>query len=291
MTELLLGLLVHGLITGTMYAAVALGLTLTYGIMGILNFAHGEMLMVGSYVAYVLVTRYQVSFPVAALGAMAAVALLAFVIERSTFRFARGEHLNGLVISLGLIAILQNSSLAIWGADPLSIPPPLPQIIEFAGTGVGLQRLLATVITLVLLAALMLFLKLTSFGKAIRATAQNPAVASIFGIRINRVISITFALGATLAALMGAFVGTIYTLTPFMGGLPALKAFVVVILGGLGSVGGAIVAGLLLGVVESFGGAFVSSAFRDGFGFAMLIAVLLIRPWGLFGRRPERDEL
>jgi len=291
MSELLFGLFLHGLITGTMYAAVALGLTLTYGIMGILNFAHGEMLMVGSYVAYLLVTQYHASFAVAALGAMAAVAALAFIIERSTFRFARSEHLNGLVISLGLIAILQNSALAIWGADPLSIPPPFPQIIELAGTGIGLQRLLATVITLILLAGLVLFLRLTSLGKAIRATAQNPAVASIFGIRVNRVISITFALGAALAALMGAFVGTIYTLTPFMGGLPALKAFVVVILGGLGSVGGAIVAGLLLGVVESFGGAFISSAFRDGFGFAMLIAVLLVRPWGLFGQRPERDEM
>jgi branched-chain amino acid transport system permease protein len=290
-SDLVVALLVHGLTTGTMYAAVALGLTLTYGIMGILNFAHGEMLMVGSYVAYVLVTRYYASFPVAAIGAMAVVALLAFVIERSTFRFARSEHLNGLVISLGLIAILQNSALAIWGADPLSIPPPLPQIIEFAGTGIGLQRLVAAVITLALLVVLVLFLKLTALGKAIRATAGFWAVASIFGIRVNRVISITFVLGAALAALMGAFVGTIYTLTPFMGGLPALKAFVVVILGGLGSVGGAIVAGLLLGVVESFGGAFISSAFRDGFGFAMLIAVLLVRPWGLFGQRPERDEM
>jgi branched-chain amino acid transport system permease protein len=290
MFEFVVGLLIHGLITGSMYAAVALGLTLTYGIMGILNFAHGEMLMVGSYVAYVLVTRYHQSFPIAAAGAVAGVALLALVIERTTFRFARGEHLNGLVISLGLIAILQNSALAVWGADPLSIPPPLPQIVEFAGTGVGLQRLVASGVTLALIVGVMLFLKLTSLGKAIRATAQNPAVASIFGIKANRVISITFALGAALAALVGAFVGTIYTLTPFMGGLPALKAFVVVILGGLGSVGGAVLAGLLLGVVESFGGAFVSSAFRDGFGFAVLIGVLLFRPWGLFGQRPERDE-
>ena len=274
-----------------MYAAVALGLTLTYGIMGILNFAHGEMLMVGSYVAYVLVTHYQASFFVAALGAMAAVGILAFVIERSTFRFARSEHLNGLVISLGLIAILQNSALAIWGADPLSIPPPFPQIVEFAGTGIGLQRLLACAVTLALIGSLMLFLRFTPFGKAIRATAQNPAVASIFGIKVNRVISITFVLGAVLAALVGAFIGTIYTLTPFMGGLPALKGFVVVILGGLGSVRGAILAGLLLGVVESFGGALISSAFRDGFGFAVLIAVLLVRPWGLFGQRPERDEM
>jgi branched-chain amino acid transport system permease protein len=288
--EFLLGLLVHGVITGSMYAAVALGLTLTYGIMGILNFAHGEMLMVGSYVAYVLVTRYQQSFAVAAVGAIVVVAALALIIERTTFRFARSEHLNGLVISLGLIAILQNSALAVWGADPLSIPPPLPQIIEFAGTGVGLQRLVASAVTLVLIVAVMLFLKLTPLGKAIRATAQNPAVASIFGIKANRIISITFVLGAALAALVGAFIGTIYTLTPFMGGLPALKGFVVVILGGLGSVGGAVIAGLLLGVVESFGGALVSSAFRDGFGFAMLILVLLVRPWGLFGQRPERDE-
>src|SRR6266508_4906546 len=111
-----------------------------------------------------------------------------------------GLGLHGLII--GIIAILQNSALAIWGADPLSIPPPFPQIIELAGTGIGLQRLLATVITLILLAGLVLFLRLTSLGKAIRATAQNPAVASIFGIRVNLVISITFALGAALAALM-----------------------------------------------------------------------------------------
>ena len=138
MFEFVVGLLIHGLITGSMYAAVALGLTLTYGIMGILNFAQG---------------------------AMVGVALLALVVERTTFRFARGEHLNGLVISLGLIAILQNSALAIWGADPLSIPPPLPQIVEFAGTGVGLQRLVASGVTLALIVAVMLFLKVTSLGK------------------------------------------------------------------------------------------------------------------------------
>ncbi len=290
MSSLLLDLVIHGLVTGSIYATVALGLTLTYGVMGILNFAHGELLMVGAYVAYVLVTGYGVNFLVATLAAMAAVALLAVLIERTTFRFARNEHLNGLVISLGLIAILQNLALARWGADPLSIPPPLPQIVDIFGVTIGLQRIVVFGLTVGLIGLFMAFLRFTTLGKAIRATAQSPTVASILGIRVNRVISLAFAMGAGLAALAGALIGTIYNLTPYMGGLPAMKAFVVVILGGLGSVGGAIIAGFLLGVAESLGGGLISSAFKDGFGFAALIVVLLTRPWGLFGFRPEREE-
>lgn len=282
--------MIHGLITGSLYATVALGLTLTYGIMGILNFAHGDLLMVGAYVAYLLVTRYGVNFLLATVAAMLAVAGLALVIERTTFRFARHEHLNGLVISLGLIAILQNLALAGWGADPLSIPPPFPQIVGVFGVTIGLQRVVAFALTVGLIVLFMVFLKATRLGKAIRGTAQNATVASILGIRVNTVISLTFAAGAGLAAMAGALIGTIYNLTPYMGGVPAMKAFVVVILGGLGSVGGAIVAGFLLGIVESLGGGLISSAFKDGFGFVALILVLLLRPWGLFGLRPERDE-
>ena len=291
MLTLLLGLVIHGLVTGSMYAAVGLGLTLTYGIMGILNFAHGEMLMVGSYVAYVLVTNYKVNFLVATLGAMLFVTVLALIIERTTFRFARHEHLNGLVISLGLIAILQNLALARWGADPRSIPAPFPQILEIFDVTIGLQRVFAFGLTIGLLFVFMVFLKATKLGKAIRATAQNIDVASTLGIKGNRVMALTFATGSALAAMVGALIGTIYTLTPYMCGVPVMKGFVVVILGGLGSVGGSIVAGFLLGIVESFGAGFVSSAFKDGFGFVVLIAILLIRPWGLFGQRPEREEL
>lgn len=291
MLTLLWGLVIHGLVTGSIYAAVALGLTLTYGIMGILNFAHGELLMAGAYAAYVLVTGYKVNFLVATLAAMLFVAVLALIIERTTFRFARHEHLNGLVISLGLIAILQNLALAAWGADPRSIPPPFPQIVELFGVSIGLQRLVAFGISVGLILIFMVFLRVTRLGKAIRATAQNAQVASILGIKVNRVIALTFAMGSALAAMAGALIGTIYNLTPFMGGLPVMKGFVVVILGGLGSVGGSIVAGFLLGVVESLGGGFVSSAFKDGFGFVALIGILLIRPWGLFGPRPEREEL
>ncbi len=282
--------LVHGLVTGSMYAAVALGLTLTYGILGILNFAHGEMLMVGAYVAFVLTAR-EINFLLAALASTVVVGFLGWVIERTTFRYARHEHLNGLVVSLGLVAILQNIALAVWGADPLSIPPPLPRTLEIAGVRLGEQRLLAFGLTVGLIVLFSLFLKRARVGKAIRATAQNPAVAASLGIRTERVIAITFALSAALAGLVGALVGTIYTITPFMGGLPAMKGFVVMILGGLGSVGGSILAGFLVGVVESFGGGLVSSMFKDGFGFMALILILIFRPWGLFGQRPEREDV
>lgn len=282
--------LVHGLVTGSMYAAVALGLTLTYGILGILNFAHGEMLMVGAYVAFVLTAR-EINFLLAALASTVVVGFLGWVIERTTFRYARHEHLNGLVVSLGLVAILQNIALAVWGADPLSIPPPLPRTLEIAGVRLGEQRLLAFGLTVGLIVLFSLFLKRARVGKAIRATAQNPAVAASLGIRTERVIAITFALSAALAGLVGALVGTIYTITPFMGGLPAMKGFVVMILGGLGSVGGSILAGFVVGVVESFGGGLVSSMFKDGFGFMALILILIFRPWGLFGQRPEREDV
>lgn len=291
MLEQLGNFLVHGLVTGSMYAAVALGLTLTYGILGILNFAHGEMLMVGAYIAFVLTSQLGVNFLVAAVISMLAVGLLGWVIERTTFRFARHEHLNGLVISLGLVAILQNIALAIWGADPLSIPPPLPRTLEVWGIRIGEQRLLAFGLTVGLIILFSLFLKRTRLGKGIRATAQNAHVAATLGIRTERVVAVTFSLAAALAGLVGALIATIYTITPFMGGLPAMKGFVVMILGGLGSVGGSILAGFLVGVVESFGGGMISSIFKDGFGFVALILILIFRPWGLFGQRPEREDV
>jgi len=282
--------LVHGLITGSMYAAVALGLTLVYGIMGILNFAHGEILMVGAYLAFVLTEQLGVNFLAATAASTVAMALLGVIIERTTFRYARQEHLNGLVVSLGLAAILQNVALAVWGADPLSITPPLPHTLDLAGIRVGEQRLLAFVLTVGLIVAFSVFLKKTRLGKGIRATAENQEVAATLGIRTERIIVTTFSLSAALAGLVGALVGSIYTITPLMGGLPCMKGFVVMVLGGLGSVWGAILAGFLLGVVESFGGGMISSIFKDGFGFMALILILIFRPWGLFGNRPERED-
>jgi branched-chain amino acid transport system permease protein len=287
----MMNFLVYGLVTGSMYAAVALGLTLTYGILGILNFAHGEMLMVGAYLAYVLTSWGRVHFLIAAVAGALAVGFLGWIIERTTFRFARHEHLNGLVVSLGLVAILQNVALAIWGADPISIPPPFPRTLEFAGIRIGEQRLLTFGLTIGLIVLLSLFLKKTRLGKGIRATAQNPEVAASLGVRTERIVVITFSISTALAGLVGALVGAIYTITPFMGGFLAMKGFVVIILGGLGSVGGSIVAGLMLGVVESFGGGMVSSIFKDGFGFVALILILIFRPWGLFGQRPEREDI
>jgi branched-chain amino acid transport system permease protein len=282
--------LVHGLITGSMYAAVALGLTLVYGILGILNFAHGEILMIGAYVAFVLTAQLGVNFLLAVAASTLAMAILGIVIERTTFRYARHEHLNGLVISLGLAAILQNVALAVWGADPLSIIPLFPHTLDVAGVRVGEQRLLAFMLVVGLIVAFSLFLKKTRLGKGIRATAENPEVAATLGIRTERIIVATFSLSAGLAGLVGALIGSIYTITPLMGGLPCMKGFNVMVLGGLGSVWGAILAGFLLGVVESFGGGMISSIFKDGFGSVALILILIFRPWGLLGHRPERED-
>jgi branched-chain amino acid transport system permease protein len=196
--------------------------------------------------------------------------------------------LNALIVSMGLIAIFENVAVAVWGTDPRSIPSPFSGIVRIGWIQFGQDRLVAFVSSLLLASGLSLFLKLTRIGKAIRAAAQNPEVAEAVGINLDRVVAVVFGVSCALAGAAGALYGMIFTVTPLMGGIPLMKGVVVVVLGGLGSVEGAILAGFLLGIAESLGGGLVSPLLKDGFGLAVLIGVLLWRPSGILGYELKR---
>ncbi len=273
--------------TGSIYALVGLGLTMTFGLLDILNFAHGQMLMLGAYGTFFLV-RAGVPFLPAMVIAMGGVALLGVIVERVFFRPVRATPVNGLIVSIGLIAVIENVALVAWGADPKDIQPSLVGAVQVGGVSVILQRLLVLGITVVLIVLFSVFLRSSTLGKWIRATAQNREAAALMGIPTDRVVSVSFALGSALAAASGALLATLFPFDPFVGEVPVLKGFIVIILGGLGSPAGAILGGFALGISEALGAGLIASAFRDGFGFAILILALLWRPQGLMAPRRSR---
>lgn len=278
--------LANGLLGGSLYALFAVGLTLTFGILRITNFAHGEFLMTGAVVAYAL-TISGLPFVLALLAGGLAAALLGIIIERITFRYTLNEPINGLVVSLGLIAILQNVAAKITGTQPHFLPPAIPGVIDIGGVVLANQRIATVAIALLTIVVVWLLLKKTALGRSLRALAVDPMATSLMGARTNMLYSVAFGIGCALAGIAGALMAMLFPITPFMGGTPVAKGFIVIVLGSLGSIPGAIVGGLLLGIVEALGAGYISSAFRDGFGFVVLILLLIVRPTGLFGV-PER---
>lgn len=275
--------LMNGLMAGFIYVLVALGLTLVFSIMGIINFAHGEIYMLGAFVTYTLTVSYRINFFLSLVIAMGVMALLGFVIERVVFRPLRGQQLNILVISLGLAILLQNLALIAWGPDDVSIPSPFPEAIEFRGIAISMERLAAVVISAVLIVGLHLFLQFSRFGQAMRAVSQDAEAACLQGIPLERVESLSFCVGCVLAAAAGSLIGPIFFVSPFIGTVPVMKAFVVIILGGLGSIPGAVLGGILLGLTESFSATFVGAIFQDMIGFFIILLVLILKPSGLLG--------
>jgi branched-chain amino acid transport system permease protein len=278
--------IVNGLIAGSIYALTAMGLTMIFGIMDIINFAHGEIYMLGAFLTYVFCVSVGFPYLLSLVMAMAAVAIIGIAVEKVTFKPLRNTPLmNTLLASLGLSIFLQNLALLIWGPDPRRIPSSYStEIIEFLGISITMQRLLVIIVTVILFLFLYYFIQKTTIGKCMRATAQEPEGAALIGVDIDRVFWVTFAVGCALAAAAGSLIGVIFLVTPTMGIVPVLKAFIVVIVGGLGSFLGAVMAGFLLGVTESLMGGFISSAYMDVIAFAILILILLFRPSGLFGK-------
>ncbi|VTU23087.1 branched-chain amino acid ABC transporter permease [Variovorax sp. PBL-E5] len=274
--------LVNGLMSGTLYALMAVGLTMTFGIMNITNFAHGEFLMIGAFATFALVQAGMPFVPAVLVGALAA-ALLGVIVERLTFRYTLDEPINGLVVSLGLIAILQNGMARVVGTESYNLAPPFAGTVQIAGVVLAVQRVWTIGLGALVIFAVWLLLKKSSLGRSLRALAVDRTAASLMGVRTERMYSIAFGLGCGLAGAAGGLLAALFPVSPFMGAAPVAKGFIVIVLGGLGSVPGAIAGGLLLGVVEALGAGYISSAFRDGFGFVILILVLLIRPKGLFG--------
>lgn len=295
--------IINGLVLGSMYALVALGYTMVYGIINLINFAHGEVLMVGALVSWSVVTALGgtglpgwvlmlISLPVAVL----VCCTLNFGIEKLAYRPLRNApRLAPLITAMGMSLLLQTLAMIIWKPNPKPYPQLLPgDPIDLGGPVITVTQILILGVTAATLAALMYLVNRTRLGRAMRATAENPRVAALMGVRPDTVISITFLIGAALAALAGVMWAANYgTVQHTMGFLPGLKAFTAAVLGGIGNLGGAVVGGLLLGLLEAIGagylgeltGGVLGSHYVDVFAFAALILVLTLRPSGLLGER------
>src|SRR5215510_11760734 len=282
--------LLNGLLLGATYSLLGIGLTLVFGLMNVVNFAHGEFYTLGAYAVFAALVGMSVSFfvaiPLAILGGAAAGALC----ERLLLRPLRGESIDTvMLVMIGLWIAMQNAELLGWGGVARSVPSPFGTTPWALGpVSVSPLRLFVFAAAALLIAGAHLLLARTRLGRAMRATFQDRDTAALMGVDIERIHTITFAFGAGLAAAAGALLGPVFLLYPSMGDLASLKAFSVVILGGLGNLAGAALGGLLLGVAEELGAGYVSSGYRDAVGFVAIILVLLFRPAGLFARAINR---
>jgi branched-chain amino acid transport system permease protein len=279
-----------GVANGCVYILLATGLNLIFGVMKLVNFAHGQLLMVGAFVAYEVTTITGLDPYASILVAMGSVALIGIVLEKFAFRKVRGtEKLNEIFISLGLIYVFQHVATLLWVENyNIQIPSPFTGLsLPLGEVLLGYDRILAIVIVIAILIGLVLLTKKTKIGLAMRATSQKSDAAMLMGININRVYTFTFAVGAALAGAAGALYGIIFNFNPAIGALPTIKAFAIIILGGLGSIPGAVVGGLLYGIAENTAGYLTQGTWEDAVAFALLIIVLVIRPTGLFGEKGE----
>lgn len=276
--------LINGLTTGSAYALIALGYTMIYGILGLINFAQGEIYMCGAFVAVLLLAAGQVNFIGALAAGMAAAALLGVVLERVAFRPLRGAHpLVPLISAIGASIFLQSLALLLFGPNNR----PFPVQFEFRTVTIGgvvISTLQGAILlaALILMALLMVFVRYTRYGKAIVACALDRDTARLMGINVDRMVALTFLIGSALSGAAGIMMAIYYNATyPRMGLLPGLKAFSAAILGGVGNIPGAILGGLLLGVAESLGAGYLSSGYKDAVAFVILILMLLLRPQGI----------
>jgi len=276
---------INGLMLGMIYVLMALGLTLIFSIMGIINFAHGEIFMLGGFATFFLAEYYGVYFFFSLIISMVIIGVFGVLIERIIFRPLRGDPLNLLVISLGLAIVLQNLALIFWGPEERPVPFDFQGIINILGMVFSKERLVAFIISTILVIGLYLFVVRTKTGKALQAVTQDSEAAALQGININQINALTFGIGCALASAAGSAMGPIFLVSPFMGILPAMKAFIIIMLGGLGSIIGAVVGGLILGIAESFGATYLGSTFQNMVGFIILMFILIVKPLGLFGYR------
>jgi branched-chain amino acid transport system permease protein len=275
----------NGIMLGSTYAIVALGLTLVFGIMHVPNFAHGHLYMLGAYVTFYLMTLYGFGYWPALLGSMVMLALLGTVIERVVFRPLRDQsHINSFIAAIGALLFIEHLVIVLWGPQSHRIPNPYPQQIDLFGVTASQQRIIVIVAAVVLIVLLQLFIKKTILGTTIEAVAQDREGASLVGINVNRVSSLTFGIACALAAAAASLVSPIFMISPTMGSLLVMKSMVIIIMGGMGSIQGAIIGGYILGLLESLGGGYISAAYKDVFAFGALILILAIKPTGLFGR-------
>ena len=274
---------VNGIALGSVYSLVALGLTLVYGVLKVPNFAHGALYMAGAYVSYVMLTSFGASYIVAMAVSVVVLAVLGGSMEWLVFRRLEGKTpVHSMIAALGLLFFMEGTADVIWGPTFRQVPTPFDGVVTLLGVNITEQRILVIVAAVVTMVGLYLLLKRTLVGRSIEAMAQDHEGALLVGIDTRRVALLTFAISGALAAVAGSLIAPLLLVFPNMGELIILKAFVIVILGGMGSVPGAILGGYLLALAETMAGTYVSFAFSELIAFGLLVLVLVIRPTGLF---------
>jgi branched-chain amino acid transport system permease protein len=283
--DLLFQTIINGIVLGSLYAMVALGLTLIFGILEIPNFAHGAMYMIGAYVAFFCISSMGVSYWFALVISIGALFVMGMIVERFIYRpFYNQPHISSFIVAVGLIFILENGALVLWGADFRRIAPPSNAIFNILGITVTSQRLLVIGFAALLIIAIHLFIKKTRLGAAIEATSQNRDGAQLMGINTGLVGQATFGLGTALAGVAAVLVAPILLISPVMGESVIAMAFVIIILGGMGSFIGAVIGGYIIGLMETMISTFVTSYYAEALIFGVLVAVLAVKPTGLFGK-------
>ena len=285
-----LSYLINGISLGSVYAIIALGYTMVYGIAKMLNFAHGDVIMVGAYISFCITQYLGLPAVLSVVGAMIVCTVLGILIERLAYKPLRSApKLAVLITAIGVSYFLQNSALLIWGANPKSFTSAinLGSIRLFDGKLLISDEAIVTVLACVLImVALTLFTSRTKMGKAMRAVSEDKGAAQLMGVDVNFTISITFAIGSALAAIAGVLLCSAYpVLQPTTGSMPGIKAFTAAVFGGIGSIPGAMLGGILLGLIEIFGKAYISTELGDAIVFLILIIMLLVKPTGLLGKK------
>ncbi|MEA4882565.1 MAG: branched-chain amino acid ABC transporter permease [Clostridia bacterium] len=279
--------IVNGLALGSVYALVALGYTMVYGIIRLINFAHGDVFMLGAYYGFLLMTRARAPFYVAAPLSMILAAVTGVVMERFAYRpLRRAPRIAALITAIGVSLLIQNLGLILFEAKPRPYPPIMPRAVyDIGGVMISNAQLVMLGTAVALMVILSLVVYRTKIGKAMRAVSYDKDAASLMGIDVDMIISVTFAIGSALAAAGGMLVGFYYNrISPTMGSMYGLKAFVAAVVGGIGVVPGAMLGGIIMGIAEVSVVAFASSMLKDAIAFAILIVILLVKPAGILGR-------
>ena len=279
--------LINGISLGSIYALIALGYTMVYGIIKLINFAHGEIFMIGSFIGYFSIAGWGLGFFPALLISMAACAIIGVVIERIAYkRLRNATRIAALITAIGVSLLIQNGVIYMRGAQPEAYPAVLAnKSFSIFGAQISSQSILILSVSIVLMIILQFIVHKTKIGKAMRAVSYDAEAAKLMGINVDNTISATFAIGSALAGAAGVIFGVYYTkIDPLMGVIPGLKAFVAAVLGGIGIIPGAMVGGLVLGVVETFVSAVGGSLWRDAAAFVILILILIFKPSGIFGK-------
>ena len=281
--ETFLQSLVNGLASGWIYVLVAVGLTLVFGIMNIIQFAHGEVYMLGAFVSYFLTMRAGLSWWAALPVVIIVIGAIGVLLERFFFRPFRNRFEPSIIVAIGLMLVLQTVAVVGFGTDTKAAPSIIPGRLVISGISLTWDRLLAIGVGIVLISGLFLLIQKTRIGQAMVAMAQDPFAATLQGIDINRVAAIAMFMGAALAGIAGALVGRIFSTDPYMGTTAITKGIAVIILGGLGSVPGAVVGGLILGLIDGLVPPLLNTTLAAIVGFVIIVVILLFRPKGLFG--------